>query len=173
MEKEFEQETVKVQPQYTESEFEELVSQAATAKSVGMGLAIWEIILLFFFKKTLFSMWILILTLQFFVYMATWNIRYPRVMKFLLHELRKISLGEFLDDLEIGGNILRLLGINSEKKTVTEEVVGEDRLGSRKDIFANFGSTLILASLGMVFVVIVVCLIIIFLRRVTCSEKCK
>ena len=118
-------------------------------------------------------MWILILTLQFFVYMATWNIRYTRVMKFVLHELRKISLGEFLDDLEIGGNILRLLGINSGKKSVTEEVVGEDRLGSRKDIFANFGSTLILASIGMLVVIIAVCTLIILLRRVKCSKKCK
>ena len=38
---------------------------------------------------------------QLFVYIAVWNIRYPSITRFLLYELRKISLGEFLDDLEL------------------------------------------------------------------------
>ena len=54
------------------------------------------------FKKVLFSMWILILTLQFFVYMATWQVRYPGTLHFLLYELKRIALGEFMDDLDIG-----------------------------------------------------------------------
>lgn len=78
-----------------------ILDQAKTAASVGVALSIWEIILLFFFQKTLFSMWILILTLQFFVFIAVWSIRYPSVIRFLLYELRKISLGEFMDDLEL------------------------------------------------------------------------
>ena len=96
--------------------------------------------------------------------MASWNIRYPSLIKFLFHELRKISLGEFLDDLEIGGQCLEWLGIPNEARSATEEVVGEDRLGSRKDVFANLGSTLILASICIVVVVILGMLLIILLK---------
>ena len=45
---------------------------AETAASVGIATSIWEIAMLFFFKEILFSLWVLILMLQFFVFMANW-----------------------------------------------------------------------------------------------------
>ena len=47
-------------------------------------------------------MWILILTLQFFVYIAMWQVRYPSMIHFLLYELKRVTLGEFIDDLPVG-----------------------------------------------------------------------
>ena len=43
-------------------------------------MTIWELLIVFAFKKVLFSMWVLILTLQYFVYIATWQIRYPNTL---------------------------------------------------------------------------------------------
>ena len=65
-------------------------------------MAIWEIVLIFLAKKFLISMWILILTLQFFVYIAMWQVRYPSMIHFLLYELKRVTLGEFIDDLPVG-----------------------------------------------------------------------
>lgn len=56
-------------------------------------------------------MWILILTLQFFVYMAQWQVRYPNTLQFLLYELKKVALGEFMDDLDVGGEVMKSFGI--------------------------------------------------------------
>ena len=85
--------------------------KADTATKVGLAVSIWEIVLLFFFKKTLFAMWVLILTLQFFVYMSMWQIRYSVTISFIFYQLKKIALGEFLDDLDICGTVFGWLGI--------------------------------------------------------------
>lgn len=93
---------IKMGRQFTQSEFEEILEAAETAAQISVAVTIWEIIIIMAFKKVLFSMWILILTLQFFVYMATWQVRYPGTLHFLLYELKRIALGEFMDDLDIG-----------------------------------------------------------------------
>ena len=58
--------------QYTREEYARLKDEAKKAAQVGIALTLLELAIVFLFKKVLFSMWILILTLQFFVYMATW-----------------------------------------------------------------------------------------------------
>ena len=75
-------------------------------------------------------MWILILTLQFFVYIASWQIRYPGTVNFLLYELKRIALGEFMDDLSLGNEINDAFGIPPNDQSAAEEKVGESRLGS-------------------------------------------
>ena len=118
-------------------------------------------------------MWTLILTLQFFVYIASWNIRFPPITRFLLHELRKISLGEFLDDFEIGKHVLEPIGIVSQSDSATDEKVGEERLGSGKGMSSSFGATLILASIGFAVLIAIVLLAVYLCKRFTCSAKCK
>ena len=103
-----------IQPQMTKFEYKELVKKAEAAKNVGIAVTIWEIVMLFFFKKILFSLWLLILMLQFFVFIALWQVRYPPNTRFLLFELRRIVLGEFMDDLDIGNTISTELGIETE-----------------------------------------------------------
>ena len=58
--------------QYSEAAFEEILVKAKTAAQISVAVTIWELVIVILFKKVLFSMWILILTLQFFVYIATW-----------------------------------------------------------------------------------------------------
>ena len=65
-------------------------------------MTIWELVIIFLFKKVLFSMWVLILILQFFVYIATWQVRYPSILTFILYELKRIALCEFMDDFDFG-----------------------------------------------------------------------
>ena len=43
-------------------------------------MTIWELLIILVFKNVLFSMWVLILILQFFVYIGTWQIRYPNTL---------------------------------------------------------------------------------------------
>mmetsp|Transcript_1153 Transcript_1153/g.1718 ORF Transcript_1153/g.1718 Transcript_1153/m.1718 type:complete len:185 (+) Transcript_1153:2442-2996(+) len=117
-------------------------------------------------------MWVLILTLQFFVFIAVWNIRFPKITRFLLHELRKISLGEFIDDLEVSTRIPAFFGIESEVSSGADEKVGEDRLGSKDGIFSNFGAAMILASSVLVMIVILITLSYFLVRRANCSSKC-
>ena len=75
---------IKIGAQFTESEYKLMVSQAEKAASVGVALSIWQLVIIFLFKKVLFSMWILILTMQFFVYLALWQVRYPYTVHLLL-----------------------------------------------------------------------------------------
>ena len=129
--------------------------------------------MLFFFQKTLFSMWVLILTLQFFVFIAVWNIRYPNITRLVLFELRKISLGEFVDDLQLSEKIPALLGIDFKAKSATEETVGEERLGSQTGVFHNFGPTLLLGSCVFFFIIAVISAVVIISKRKECSSKCR
>ena len=66
--------------QYADSEFKQLLAKAETASTIGAAVTIWELLIIFVFKKALFSMWVLILILQFFVYIGTWQIRYPNTL---------------------------------------------------------------------------------------------
>ena len=60
-----------------------------------------EILGLFFLKKAIFSLWNLIITLQFFTLIALWQIKYPFTLRYALFKLREITLGEFLDRITI------------------------------------------------------------------------
>ena len=71
---------IKMGAQYTDSEFKQLLAKAKTASTIGAAVTIWELLTILVFKKVLFSMWVLILILQFFVYIGTWQIRYPNTL---------------------------------------------------------------------------------------------
>ena len=64
--------TLPVSAQYTKEEYKILQEQAQKAAQISIAVTIWELVIIFLFKKVLFSMWVLILILQFFVYIATW-----------------------------------------------------------------------------------------------------
>lgn len=58
--------------QFTATQFKALLENADTAAKISIGVTILELGLIFLFKKILFSMWVLILTLQFFVFISFW-----------------------------------------------------------------------------------------------------
>ena len=116
-------------------------------------------------------MWILILTLQFFVYIATWNIRYPSTLRFLFYELRKISLGEFLDDLDIGKYVIEPLGIKMESSSGTDEKVGEERLGSSEGVFSSFGPTMLIVSVLFALIIAIALIVFFLCKKTNCKAR--
>ena len=55
-------------------------------------------------------MWILILTVQFITLKSHWLINYPTLTRTFFTELRKVTMGEFFDDLELGEKINSAIG---------------------------------------------------------------
>ena len=97
--------SIPVPPQITVAEALEAEKQAQQIASASLAFQIVELVLIFAFQKVLFSMWMLILTVQFLTFMSYWHINYPLIPLFVLSELRKITLGEFLDDIDFGDSI--------------------------------------------------------------------
>jgi len=64
-----------------------------------------EFCILLVFNKVLSSMWTLILTLQFVLYIAVWQINFPQETRLVLFELRKVALGEFMDNIPFGDTL--------------------------------------------------------------------
>mmetsp|Transcript_28884 Transcript_28884/g.38508 ORF Transcript_28884/g.38508 Transcript_28884/m.38508 type:complete len:256 (+) Transcript_28884:67-834(+) len=124
------------------------------------------------FKKVLFSMWVLILTLQFFVYMATWQIRYPGKLHFILYELKRIALGEFMDDLDVGDKVNEIFGLPPNEDSAAEEKVAEERLGSGS-VAQNFGVTLLLGTIIFALLLVIILVVIFIAKRANLRDKAK
>ena len=150
-------------PQYTTAEIVELEETAEEVSVIAYVYTILEILLLFFLQKAIFSLWNLILTLQFLTFIAVWQIRYPPITRFILFKLRVITRGEFLDDLDFGQIIASALSIETNSEKITDESVGEERLG-QQSVLANFGPTLIILSIIFAIIICVVVLLI-FCRK--------
>jgi len=127
-------------------------------------------VLLFFAKKILFGMWVLILTLQFLVIMSTWQIRYSYRLQVALQQLKSLTLGEFTEGNQIGDYLSDWLGLETKKHASEEEVIGEERLGPTS-FLSSFGPTLIVASASLLGVVVILTIIIIVLKRLNLASK--
>ena len=79
---------IELMPQKTEEDIESILEMKQAAAVVGGTIVIWQIIMLFLLQKVIFSLWHLINMLQFFVYIALWQINYPRLTSVILMELR-------------------------------------------------------------------------------------
>ena len=68
-----------------------------------------------------------------------------------------ITLGEFLDDLEIGKRIAEALSILLPDESITDEKLGDERLG-QKDFFSSMGPTLIALTiiLALLFFIVLI-----------------
>ena len=84
-----------------------------------------------------------------------WQVNYPtRVVAFFVN-LRRIFLGEYIDDLKIGHNISVALGTKSVNDIdAPENKIGNDRIGS-DDMAANFGPTMILGSIVLLLLIVI------------------
>lgn len=54
-------------------------------------------------------MWTLIYALQFLVYIGLWQIAYENRLQFFFFELKRVALGEFMDDIGIEERIIMWL----------------------------------------------------------------
>ena len=86
-----------------------------------------------------------------------------------MREFRRITLGEFVDDFEMGRKLSDSLGIkqNPEK---TEQKIGEERMGNG-DIIANMGISYVLISMAIVFLSLFIFVGVCLSRKYALSEK--
>lgn len=139
------------------------------AANVGIGLSIWQIIICLVLNKVINSMWILINAAQFLVYIGMWQINYSTRIGVLVKEIKRIFLGEYLEDLEIGHKMSSVLGIESNSDVNDpDEKIGDERLGSDQ-ISANFGITFILATFVFLLIIGLILTVILISRRTTLS----
>ena len=96
--------------------FKSWANFAEQAAKAGTVITIIEVIICLVTGKALNSMWILINALQFTVFISMWLIDMPDRIRIILAKLRKIVMGEFIEDLQIGKSIADRLGIESEDK---------------------------------------------------------
>ena len=66
-------------------------------------------------------MWTLILSLQILAYISKWQIFYPFKMKLLLLQIKRLVLGEVLDDSAIGDMFVEALGLEVLNWSPTED----------------------------------------------------
>ena len=79
-----------------------------------MFATVFEIVMCFVLGKALEAMWALIYAMQFLVYVGMWQINYPKRLQFFFKELKRIALGEFVDDLGIEPRVIELLNFDAE-----------------------------------------------------------
>ena len=89
---------------------------AKSAAKVGAVASVWEIVGCFFLGKAIHAMWGLVNTMQFLVFISKWQVPLSPRPRLTLNELRRVILGEFIDDLDLGNMITSGIGIESEKK---------------------------------------------------------
>ena len=118
-------------------------------------------------------MWVLIMTLQFFVFIAKWQILYPDRIRFLLHEFRRIALGEFIEDFDFGKEIASFFGLPRSEDSAADVTVGEDRLSLGKSVSGNLGISLFLLSLAFLALILILVVLIQLKRRIKLSDKTK
>ena len=83
------------------------------AARIGIGLSVWQIVLCLVINKTINKMWILYNATQFLVFIGLWQINYSSRITVLFKETKRVFLGEYMDDLEIGQKVSNVFGIES------------------------------------------------------------
>ena len=91
-----------MQPQFSKEEFKKWAQVADQAAQAGTAMSVFEIIICLVTGKALNSMWILINALQFIVFISIWLINMPNLAKLVFDQLKRILLGEFIEDLGFG-----------------------------------------------------------------------
>ena len=76
---------------------------AETAATVATYVSVLEVIGCFAMGKTISSMWFLINTAQFLIYMGFWNVYLSPRCRISFTQLRTIALGEFMDRIDLSG----------------------------------------------------------------------
>ena len=100
---------------------------------------------------------------------------YPKKIQVVNREIRRVALGEYLNDFQIGKNIAKFLGLSGtglyEDGDGTEKM-GKERLGS-KYIFDNLGVTLILITFAILIIAFIVILLLLCSKVCSLSPKTK
>lgn len=90
----------------------------------------------------------------------------------MFYELKRVALGEFLDDLDISNKSMEYLGFETEEGSSSEEKLGEERLGPTNSV-TSMGSTFLLGSVVLTFIVLIIVICVVISRAMSSSEKCR
>ena len=84
-----------------------------------------------------------------------WQINYPMLSYIILNELRRIALGEIVDDLKVATNFEEKIGLSdgSSINSPLNSKTGLERLGS-PDISVNLGPTFLIVAIVLLIVVV-------------------
>ena len=88
----------------------------------------------------------------------------------MLHELKRIVLGEFMEGLELEDIMSEAIGIEPSKKAVTDEKLGKDRLGE-PSIFNNLGVTVLIASLTFIVIILIVVIVLWACKKAKADQR--
>ena len=154
----------------TLEEYEQLIEMGETAAKAGMAVTVWEFMLLFSVGKALKSIWVLVNCVQFIVYMGMWQIKTTDKLRISFLELKRVTNGEFFDDLELADRFNDILGVESQDRDRVTEDIGEDRFGPI-DLKASLGASFLmgLAIFGAIIILALLCYC--FLR--CCSKRAR
>ena len=104
--------------------------------------------------------------------MITWQVTLGATVRIVLWQLRRIVLGEFIDDLELGSKIANKIGIEQKDASESDvsEKVGISRLGP-DDILQNVGPSMILVTLLLLIMIAILVVSLYLCSKCHCSEK--
>ena len=91
----------------------------------------------------------------------------------MLHEFRRVALGEFMDDFDFGKEIANFFGLPTSEDSAADVTVGQERLYLGASVSGNLGISLLLISVVFLVLVLIIILMIQLKRRVKLSEKTK
>ena len=104
--------------------------------------------------------------------MITWQVTLDATVRIVLWQLRRIVLGEFIDDLELGSKIAKKIGI--EQKDVSQsdvsEKIGISRLGP-DDLLQNVGPSMIIVTLLLLTMIAILVISLYVCSKCQCSER--
>ena len=86
-----------------------------------------------------------------------------------MREFRRITLGEFVDDFEMGRKLSDAFGIKQNPEN-TEQKIGEERMGNG-DIIANMGISYVLISMAIIILSVLILVGVYLSRKYALSEK--
>ena len=76
-----------------------------------------------------------------------------------LNELKRISVGEYLDDLELNKKVAELFGFDAEIMNGFVDKVGLERLGSN-NFFTSLNTSIVIIALTMIMRVLLTLLVV-------------
>ena len=121
---------VALKPQLSQAEYEEISDMAETAVAVGLVSTVVELSICFVLGKALEAMWTMVYAMQFLVFIGMWQIGYTNRLRFFFEELKRIALGEFLDDLGLEERFFGFIGLDDWiEEDGPEEKIGYARFG--------------------------------------------
>ena len=110
--------------------------------------------------------------MQFFAYIAVWQINFTHLTKLCLLEIKRVVLVEYFDDFQLSKKVMNMLfEVPEEDELIEERVDGSGQFGG--DIMKDFGMTLLVFSAVLTVVVLLIALTTYIIKRTGSQGKVR